>query len=419
MEAKLTAQAEQLARELATQAGTIDELNGLFRGLMKTALQRMLDTEMDVHLGRKGLPASLGPPSDSPTADAPKNRRNGYSKKTVQGELGELPLDIPRDRNGSFEPQLIGKYQRRLSGFDDKILALYAKGLTTRDIQDVVQELYGVEVSATLITEITADLDGEVSIWRSRRLEAVWPVVYFDGIVVHVRGEGGVVSQHTLHVALGVNLQGRKELLGLWLGQNEGAKFWLSCLTDLKNRGLSDIFVSCVDGLTGFPEAIRAAYPQAKVQLCVVHLVRAALRYVSDKDSKEVVKDLQAIYRAATVTEAERALGRFADKWDGKYPTISRQWRLRWADICAMFEFPPEIRKAIYTTNAIESVNSAIRKFTRNRKQYPSADSAVKLIYLAIAEASKRWTMPIVGWKQALNHFAILFEGRLPLNLTK
>jgi putative transposase len=419
MEAKLTARAEQLARELATQAGSIDELNGLFRGLMKTALQRMLDTELDVHLGRKEAPAPLDPPAEDPAADTPKNRRNGYSKKTVQGELGEIPLDIPRDRNGSFEPQLIGKYQRRLPGFDDKILALYAKGLTTRDIQDVVQELYGVEVSATLISEVTADLDGEVSLWRSRRLEAVWPIVYFDGIVVHVRGESGRVSQHTLHVALGVNLQGRKELLGLWLGQNEGAKFWLGCLTDLKSRGLSDIFVACVDGLTGFPEAIRAAYPQTKVQLCAVHLVRAALKYVSDKDSKEVIKDLKAIYQAATAAEAERALARFAEKWDSKYPTISKQWRLRWADICAMFEFPPEIRKAIYTTNAIESVNSAIRKYTRNRKLYPSAESAVKLTYLAIAEASKRWTMPIVGWKQALNHFAILFEGRLPLNLCK
>jgi putative transposase len=419
MEAKLTAQAEQLARELATQASTLDELNGLFRGLMKSALQRMLDTEMDVHLGRKDTPALLNPPATTTAADTPKNRRNGHSPKTVQGELGEVTVAIPRDRNGTFEPQLIPKYQRRLSGFDDKILTLYAKGLTTRDIQDVVQELYGVEVSATLISEITADLDGEVSIWRSRRLDAVWPIVYFDGIVVHVRGEGSVVSQHTLHVALGVNLQGRKELLGLWLGQNEGAKFWLGCLTDLKNRGLQDIFVACVDGLTGFPEAIRAAYPQTKVQLCVVHLLRAALKYVSDKDSKEVIKDLQAIYRAATVAEAEQALDRFAAKWDGKYPTISKQWRLRWADIVSMFEFPPEIRRAIYTTNAIESVNSAIRKFTRNRKQYPSADSAVKLIYLAIAEASKKWTMPIVGWKQALNHFAILFEGRLPLNRTK
>jgi putative transposase len=418
MEAKLTAQAEQLARELASQAGTVDELNSLFRGLMKSALQRMLDTEMEAHLGRKDLPA-LEPPAEPRTPDAPRNRRNGYSQKTVQGELGEVRLDIPRDRLGTFEPQLIGKYQRRLSGFDDKILALYAKGLTTRDIQDVVQELYGVEVSATLVSEVTADLDGEVSIWRSRRLDAVWPIVYFDGIVMHVRGESGQVSQHTMYVALGVNLQGRKELLGLWLGQNEGAKFWLGCLTDLKNRGVSDIFVACVDGLTGFPEAIRAAYPQAKVQLCVVHLVRAALKYVNDKDSREVIKDLQAIYRAATADEAERALDRFAEKWDSKYPTVSKQWRLRWAEIKAMFEFPPEIRRAIYTTNAIESVNSAIRKFTRNRKQYPSADSAVKLTYLAISEASRKWTMPIVGWKQALNHFAILFEGRLPLNLSK
>jgi transposase-like protein len=418
MEAKLMAQAEQMAKELATQVGTIDELNGLFRGLMKSALQTMLNSELDVHLGRKEVPLLLDPPADSPPPDAAANRKNGYSKKTVQGELGEIPLDIPRDRNGTFEPQLIGKYQRRLSGFDDKILALYAKGLTTRDIQDVVQELYGVEVSATLVSEITADLDGEVTLWRSRRLDAVWPIVYLDGIIVHVRGESGQVSQHTMYVAVGVNLQGRKELLGLWLGQNEGAKFWLSCLTDLKNRGLQDIFVACVDGLTGFPEAIRAAYPQTKVQLCIVHLVRAALKYVSDKDSREVINDLKAIYQAATATEAERALDRFAQKWDSKYPTISKQWRLRWAEIVAMFEFPPEIRKAIYTTNAIESVNSAIRKYTRNRKQYPSAESAVKLVYLAIHEASKKWTMPIVGWKQALNHFAILFEGRLPLKLS-
>src|ERR1051325_11417073 len=306
-EAKLTAQAEQLARELASQAGTIDELNGLFRGLMKSALQRMLDTEMEVHLGRKDPPALLEPPAQAQAPDAPRNRRNGYSQKTVQGELGEVRLDIPRDRNGTFEPQLIGKYQRRLGGFDDKILALYAKGLTTRDIQDVVQELYGVEVSPTLISDITTELDAEVTAFKTRRLDAVWPIVYFDGIVVHVRGDNGRVSQHTVYVALGVNLQGRKELLGLWLGENEGAKFWLSCLTDLKNRGLRDLFVACIDGLSGFADAIRAAYPQATVQLCIVHLVRAALRYVSSDDSKPVVADLKKIYQAATVVEAEQA----------------------------------------------------------------------------------------------------------------
>jgi transposase-like protein len=410
MEAKLTAQTEQLARELAAQAGTIDELNGLLRGLMKSALQRMLDAEMDAHLARQDQPL----PFETP---APNNRRNGHSRKTVQGELGEVKIDVPRDRDGTFEPQLIGKYQRRLAGFDEKVLALYAKGLTTRDIQDVVEELYGVEVSPSLICEVVAGLDEEVTAWRSRRLAPVWPIVFFDGIVVHVRGEGGRVTQHTLYVALGVNLQGRKELLGLWLNQSEGAKFWLSCLTDLKNRGLADIFVACVDGLTGFPEAIRAAYPEAKVQLCIVHLVRAALKYVTEQDSRPVASDLKAVYRAANVAEAEAALDKFAEKWDKKYPTISKQWRLRWADIVAMFDFPPAIRKAIYTTNAIESVNSVIRKFTRNRKQYPNADSAVKLVYLAIAEAAKKWKMPIVGWKQALNHFAILFEGRLPAKL--
>ena len=412
MEAKLTAQAEKLARELATQAGTIDGLNGLLRGLMKSALECMLGAEMDAHLGRKEPPLPFEPP-------APNNRRNGHSKKTAQGELGEVRIDVPRDRDGTFEPKLVGRYQRRLAGFDEKVLALYAKGLTTRDIQDVVAELYGVEVSPSLISEVVAGLDEEVAAWRSRRLEAVWPIVYFDGIVVHVRGEGGRVSQHTMHVALGVNLHGRKELLGLWLGEAEGAKFWLSCMTDLKSRGLDDIFVACVDGLTGFPEAIRAAYPRTKVQLCIAHLVRAALKYVGDKDSREVAADLKAVYRAATAQEAERALGGFAKKWDAKYPTISKQWRLRWAEIVAMFESPPAIRKAIYTTNAIESVNSMIRKFTRSRKQYPGADSAVKLIYLAIGEASKRWTMPIVGWKQALNHFAILFEGRMPSKFTK
>jgi transposase-like protein len=423
MDAILKTQAERLARDMATQISTVDDLNDLLRGMMKTALERMLNTEMDVHLGRRTLPAEAAvlpladdgpPPEDHANPTAPKNRRNGHSQKTVSGDMGDLALRTPRDRNGSFEPQVIGKHQRRLTGFDDKILALYAKGLTTRDIQDIVQELYGVDVSPTLVSEITADLDAEVTAWRTRRLDTVWPIVYLDGIIVHVRGDNGRVSQHTMYVAIGVNLQGKKELLGLWLSETEGAKFWLSCLTDLKNRGVNDIFIVCVDGLTGFPEAIRTAFPQTKVQLCIVHLVRAALKYTTDKDSRAVAADLKTIYQAATVLEAEQALDAFEQKWGSKYPTIVRQWRAKWGDIITLFEFPPAIRKAIYTTNAIESVNSVIRKFTRNRKQYPNAESALKLVYLAIHEASKKWTMPIVGWKAALNHFAIVFEGRLP-----
>jgi len=422
MDAILKSQADKLAREMATQVTTLDDLNGLMRSMMKVALERMLDTEMDVHLGRRTLPIGTdSATSISPATVAadqadptPKNRRNGHSRKTVSGDMGDLDLQTPRDRNGSFEPQLIAKHQRRVAGFDEKILALYAKGMTTRDIQEIVKELYGVDVSPTLVSEITTDLDTEVTAWRTRRLDAVWPIVYLDGIVVHVRGDNGRVSQHTMYVAIGVNLQGKKELLGLWLSETEGAKFWLSCLTDLKDRGVSDIFVVCVDGLSGFPEAIRTAFPRTKVQLCIVHLVRAALKYVTDKDSREVAADLKTIYQSATVLEAEQSLKAFEQKWGEKYPTIVRQWRAKWSDIITLFEFPAPIRKAIYTTNAIESVNSMIRKFTRNRKQYPNGESALKLVYLAIHEASKKWTMPIKGWKEALNHFAIMFEGRLP-----
>jgi len=426
MDGTLRARAELLASEIASQAETADDLNGLMRLMMKSALERMLNTEMDVHLGRKPVPGgSVAPVGEPPVASEPSsatpnqakgppNRRNGRSRKTVQGDVGELTISTPRDRNGTFEPQLIGKHQRRVPGFDEKILALYAKGMTTRDIQDIVHELYGVEISATLVSEITTDLDAEVTAWRTRPIDAVWPIVYFDGIVVHVRGANGRVSQHTIYVALGVNLEGRKELLGLWLSESEGAKFWLSCLTDLKNRGLRDIFVACIDGLSGFAEAVHAAYPQTSVQLCIVHLVRAALRYVSTGDSKQVVRDLKKIYQAATVIEAEQALEEFAQAWDGKYPTIAKMWRAKWTDIITLFDYPPAIRKAIYTTNAIESVNSVIRKFTRNRKIYPNEESALKLVYMAIHEASKKWTKPIRHWKQALNHFAIMFEDRMP-----
>ena len=427
MDASLRSRAEQLATEFANEARTAEDLNGLMQLMMKSALERMLNTEMDVHLGRRKL-ATSEQPADGPLDTAEPagvpaqpgkrkpNRRNGRSQKAVQGAMGELTIDTPRDRDGTFEPLLIPKHQRRVPGFDEKILALYAKGMTTRDIQEIVRELYGVEVSATLVSEITADLDAEVTAWRTRQLEPVWPIVYFDGIVVHVRGSNGRVAQHTIYVALGVNLHGHKELLGLWLGENEGAKFWLGCLTDLKSRGLNDIFVACVDGLAGFPEAIRAAYPQADVQLCIVHLVRAALRYVSTQDSNAVVADLKKIYRAATVVEAEEALESFAQAWNAKYPTIAKTWRARWTEIITLFNFPPGIRRAIYTTNAIESVNSVIRKFTRNRKIYPNEASALKLVYMAINEASKKWTRPISHWKEALNHFAILYENRLPIS---
>jgi transposase-like protein len=436
MDAMLRDKAQELAKEIAVSISTQQELSDVMRLMTKSVIERMLDAEMDVHLGRCRTPplpegkavasASQDRTVQEPVADAQqepprtskrgvRNRRNGTSAKTVQGEAGRLTITTPRDRNGTFEPLLIPKYERRLAGFDEKILALYAKGMSTRDIQELVKTLYGVELSPTLISSVTDAVDEEVTAWHSRLLEPVWPIVYFDGIVVHVRGTSGHVSQHTIYVALGVNLAGKKELLGLWLAESEGAKFWLRVLTDLKNRGLSDIFVACVDGLAGFPEAIRAAYPQTTIQLCVVHLVRAALRYVTLENSKAVAGDLKNIYQAATLIEAEHALETFAQAWQEKYPTISKMWRAKWNDIITLFDFPPPIRKAISTTNAIESVNSVIRKFTRNRKIYPNEESALKITFMAIREASKKWTMPIRNWKAALNHFAILFEDRLPM----
>ena len=419
MDANVLEQAEELAKSIAGQATTMEDLNGVMRTLMKSALEQMLGAELKVHLQEEqqapGAAASL---VEEVPSRRTRNRRNGTSPKSIQGDLGKLALDVPRDREGTFDPQLVPKHQRRLSGFDEKILALYAKGMTTRDIQQIVKELYGVDVSPSLISEITASLDAEVKAWQTRRLESVYPLLFLDGIIVHVRSESGQVREHTMYVAIGVTFEGKKELLGLWLNETEGAKFWLSCLTDLKNRGLEDVFIASVDGLTGFPEAIAAVYPQARVQLCLVHLVRAALRYVSTADSQEVVADLKKIYQADSVAEAEHELESFAQKWDAKYPTISRQWRLKWPHITTMFELPRPIRKVMYTTNLIESVNSVIRKFTRNRKQYPNRDSALKMIYMAVSEASKRWTKAIHNWKEALNHFAIMFEDRMPKELS-
>ncbi len=431
MDDSLRQKTAELAKDMAQNLTTIEEVNAVMRSLMSSTLERMLNTEMDVHLGRRPGVTLRGAALDSADAqtvpqaedaesarpsDTSRNRRNGSSPKTIQGDTGRHPIQVPRDRDGTFEPVLIEKHQRRLPGFDEKILALYAKGMTTRDIQDLVCQLYGVEISATLVSEITEDIDSHVKAWQTRRLDAVWPILFMDGIIIHIRGESGRVSEHTMYVAIGINMEGRKELLGLWLNETEGAKFWLSCLTDLKNRGVSDIFIACVDGLTGFPEAIQTAFPETRVQLCIVHLVRAALKYVVDADSSEVARDLKEVYLAATVLEAEENLHKFAEKWDSKYPTISKQWRTKWPYIISMFDLPPAIRKATYTTNTIESVNSVIRKFTRNRKQYPNRESAMKLIYMAIHEASKKWTMPIPKWKDALNHFAILFEGRMPKN---
>lgn len=394
---------DELLKDFSKPEDLVGE-NGILKQLTKALVERCLDTEMSMHLEQ---------PQYKTEGKAKSNRRNGHSQKTIKGEFGEAVLEIPRDRNGEFEPVLVKKRQTRFDGFDSKILSLYGRGMSTRDIQEQLKDLYGVEVSAGLISEVTDAVLDEVKAWQNRPLSAVYPLVWMDALVVKVR-ENGRVNNKALHLVLALNLKGEKELLGMWMTQTEGAKFWMSVLTEIKNRGVQDIFIACVDGLTGFPEAIAATYPQTVVQLCMVHLVRNSVAYVSYKHRKEVCADLKAIYTAATAEEAELNLELFAEKWDQYYPTISKSWRNHWVNIIPMFNFPPEIRRVMYTTNTIESLNMCLRKVTRNHRIFANDESALKVIYLAIENFSKKWTMPIRDWKPALNRFAIEFEGRLP-----
>ena len=376
--------------------------NGLLKQLTKLLVEKALEAEMADHLGHG---------KNDPVKNPAGNTRNGKSKKTLKGEFGELPIEIPRDRHGTFEPQLIPKHQTRWTGFDDKILSLYARGMTVREIQSHLEEMYGTEVSPTLISSITDAVIEEVKVWQSRPLDALYPIVYLD--CIHVKVRDGSVRVKAVYLAIGINMSGEKEVLGLWIAQTEGAKFWLQVVTELRNRGVQDIFIACVDGLKGFPEAIEAVYPRAAVQLCIVHMVRNSLNYVSWKMRAEVAADLKRIYTATTADEAEQRLGEFEGKWDDAYLPIGQSWRRNWLRIIPFFDYPAEIRKVIYTTNAIESVNMSLRKITKNRGSFPSDEALLKLFYLALRNISQKWTMPIRDWKAALTRFSIQFEDRM------
>jgi putative transposase len=377
---------------------------GVLQGLTKRLVERALEGEMTTHLGYE---------KHAPEGRNSGNSRNGATGKRVLTGEGELEIEVPRDRNGDFDPQLVKKGQRRLPGFDEKVIALYARGLTTREIQGHLLDLYGVEVLPTLISNVTDAVLEEVRAWQSRPLDAVYPIVYLDAIHLKLRSSGAVQNQ-AVYVALGINLEGQKDLLGLWVGETEGSKFWLNVLTELRNRGVRDILIACVDGLKGFPDAIENLFPQAQVQLCIVHMVRNSLRYVSWKERKAIAVDLRTIYAAPTAEAAEQALETFARKWDGRFPSISKSWQANWQRVIPFFGYPPEIRKVIYTTNAIESINASLRKVTRKRGAFPNPDSVRKVLYLAILKASERWARPIKDWVAALNHFTIVFEGRVP-----
>jgi len=392
---------EAFAREAAKGIKTQKDLNSFSQMLTKITVEAALNAELEEHLGYEKHQQSSG-----------GNSRNGLSSKRLQTEEGQFDVDIPRDRNSDFEPQLVKKHQSRFTSMDDKILSLYAKGMTTREIVATFKEMYDADISATLISRVTDAVIEQVVEWQSRPLDAVYPIVYLDCIVVKIRQDKQVINK-AIYLALGVNMEGHKELLGMWLSENEGAKFWLNVLTELQNRGVKDILIACVDGLKGFPDAINTTFPQAKIQLCIVHMVRNSVRYVPWKDYKAVTADLKKIYQSVTEDEALLALDDFSVHWDEKYPQISRSWRAHWENLNTLFLYPQDIRKAIYTTNAIESLNSVIRKALKKRKLFPTDDSAKKVVYLAIQDASKKWTMPIRNWKSALNRFMIQFEDRL------
>lgn len=378
---------------------------GLLKELTKRLLERALEGEMTAHLGyEKGERGSEGR----------SNPRNGSSTKRVKTGNTEVEIEVPRDRQGTFEPEIVKKRQGRLDGFNDTVISLYARGMSTRDIRGHLEELYGIEVSPELISKVTDAVLQDVGAWRKRSLAAVWPIVYLDAMVIRVR-ESGSVRRKSAYLAIGIGVEGQKEVLGLWLEETEGAKFWLSVVTELKNRGVEDILIACVDGLKGFPQAIEAVFPQATVQTCIVHMIRNSTRYVSWKDRKQVARDLKPVYTAVDREEAEVALTAFEAAWGRQYPMITQSWRSNWERVVPFLDFPPDLRKILYTTNAIESFNARVRKLVNGKGHFSTDDAAFKVIYLAVVAAEKRWTRRPQGWAQAVNQLALHFEGRLPI----
>jgi transposase-like protein len=400
-------QLKKLANKVAGEFQSEWDFEEFTKALRKQFWESTLEGELDVHLGYDKHEAR---------GNGSGNSRNGKSSKRIRGEHGELEIEAPRDRNGSFEPKAIAKRQTRTRGIDDKILFLYAKGQSVRDIAATIEELYDVDISPTLVSRVTERVMAAVIEWQHRPLDPLYPILYLDCIVLKIRHNQRVINK-SMYLALGVDIEGHKQLLGMWLAETEGAKFWLLVLTELKSRGLNDVLIACVDGLKGFPDAIAAEYPNTRIQLCIVHMVRNSLKLVPWKDYKAVSADLKRIYQASTELEAQSRLDEFADKWDDKYLQISKSWRANWPNLIAIFDYPGEIRKVIYTTNAIESLNSVVRKSTRNRKVFPNDESAMKVVYLAIQEASKKWSMPIRDWKPALNRFTIEFGDRVIAHL--
>lgn len=377
--------------------------NGLIQKLVGGMVEKLLEKEMEDHLGYE---------KHSSKGDLSGNSRNGKSKKSVHGSHGELEIEVPRDRNGEFEPKLIKKRQTHISSFDDKIISMYARGMTTRDIQSHIKEIYGADISPTMISGITDKVIAVAEEWQSRPLEKIYPIVFFDAIHYKVK-EGSQVVTKAAYSCLGINLEGKKDILGAWIGESEGAKLWLQVFTELKNRGLDDIFIACMDGLKGLPEALQSVFPQAEVQLCVIHMIRNSLKYVPHKYSKEFTADLKEIYKAPTESRGESQVLALEEKWGKRYPLAVKPWIQNWDNLKTFFKFPEEIKKLIYTTNAVESLHRQFRKVTKTRSVFPSDAALIKMLYLASRDVSKKWTMPVRGWKEAISYFGVAYEDRL------
>jgi putative transposase len=392
---------DELIDELLKQGRKPEDVHALLKQLTKAVVERAMQAEMKEHLGYE---------KHDPAGANSGNSRNGVTRKTLTGEFGEVEIATPRDRNGEFDPQIVRKNQTRWTGFDDKILSMYARGMTTREIQGHLEEMYQVEVSPSLISEVTDGIMEQARAWQSRPLEPFYGVVFLDALYVKMRHEGRVENR-AVYVALGINLEGRKEVLGLWTAANEGAKFWLNVLTELRNRGVRDIYLVCVDGLKGFPQAIESIFPHAQVQLCIVHLVRASMNYVTWQDRRKVVADLKPVYRAATADEAEQQLREFETKWP-KYPAIARLWREQWERVIPFFAFPAEVRKVVYTTNAVESLHMSLRKIIKTRGSFPTEEAAIKLLYLALTKVAAKWET-VQNWKQMLNYLDTFCGDRI------
>ena len=399
---------DQLLDQIDFHGMTAEELageNGLLKKLTSRFYSKALDAEMDEHLGYK---------KNDNAGDNSGNSRNGYTTKTVITDSNDtIEVQVPRDRNSTFEPVIIPKHEKRTPLFNDQIISMYSFGMSTRDIQRHLQQVYGVEVSPETISNITESVMTDVREWQNRPLEKSYPILFLDALRVNSRQDGKNINK-ALYVALAINWEGRKEVLGLWLANTEGAKFWMSVLTDIKNRGVEDILIACMDGLTGFPDAVKAIFPDTHIQHCIVHMIRNSTKFVSYKDLKAVCRDLKEVYSAINAESGHEALEEFGKKWNDKYPMIQASWERNWNDLTEFFNYPKDIRRAIYTTNAIESLNFSLRKVTRNKSSFPDDDSIYKVMYLAIKNASIRSTMSIKDWGLAVNQFAILFDGRVP-----